>query len=173
MNIKKAKKTGKVLKAHGKKGEIFISSEYNLPDNFQKLESIFIAIDELLVPFFMEEINLKSSKTAAIKLEDIDTVEEATELAELDWYLSEKDFYWLFDQPADNANELIGYQLIDQHEAWIGEITGIQEIPSNTLLIVKSNTQEYDIPFNEETLLGIDNKKKIIQVEIPEGLLNL
>src|SRR6056297_1380694 len=87
MELKTSDQLGKVLKSHGKNGEVIINSDLELPENFTKVESIFLEIEGGLVPFFVEHIWLKSSQTAILKLEDIDSVEQANELTECDWYL--------------------------------------------------------------------------------------
>jgi len=170
---KKARKSGSVLKSHGRQGEVLISSDFNLPDKISKLESIFIAIDEQLVPFFIEEITPKSSKTAAVKLEDIDTIEEANELATRDWYLPEEHMNLVDNNTTPEPNLLIGFTVLDQNDQELGVIKNIQEIPSNTLLEVEIDGELYDIPFNEETVLFIDQESKILKNHIPEGLLDL
>jgi 16S rRNA processing protein RimM len=173
MDFGKTIKAGKLLKTHGRQGEIFLSSDFNLNENFIQVESIFISIDGQLVPFFLEAILVKSSKTAAIKLEDIDTVEEANELTGNDWYLTEKKYNELSGEKTPEFSDLIGYTLFDQDENKLGEITNINEIPSNTLLEVQIEDESYDIPFNEETIISIDPEKKAVVNFIPEGLLDL
>jgi 16S rRNA processing protein RimM len=169
----KAKKAGKVLKSHGKQGEILISTDFNLPDNITKLESIFIAIDEQLVPFFIENILPKSSKTAAVKLEDIDNAELANELISNEWFIPEEYLYLFIEKEDTDPEILIGFTLIDQDNHTMGEIKSIQHIPSNTLLEVDIEGVLYDIPFNENTIISIDPEKKIVKNQIPEGLLDL
>ena len=169
----KAKKSGKILKSHGKRGEILISSDFNLPDDIIKLESIFISIDEQLVPFFIENILPKSSRTAAVKLEDIDTVEEANELANHEWYMPQEHLRMITGEEDTDPDILVGYTLLDQENNKLGVIKDIQHIPSNTLLEVEIEGEIYDIPFNEDTLISIDPDKKIIKNHIPNGLLEL
>ncbi|MFP3859754.1 MAG: ribosome maturation factor RimM [Bacteroidales bacterium] len=167
-------RVGKILKTHGTGGEVLINSEFDLPDTFTKVESIFIMIDGQLVPFFIESILIKSSKTAAVKFEDVDTTEQANELTENDWHLKEKKISELFDTHINKIEWLKGYSLIDQSDKKIGKIIDIEEIPSNTLLEVQTKEgKTCQIPFNEETIIFIDEKQEIAKVEIPEGLLDL
>ena len=43
----------------------------------------------------------------------------------------------------------------------------------NTLFVVKQEGEELLVPAQEEFILGIDQEKKLITVELPEGLLDL
>lgn len=176
MNVtfKNTRKVGRILKTHGTGGEVLVNSEFDLPDTFTKVESIFIMIDEQLVPFFIESTLIKSSKTAAVKLEDVDATEQASELSENDWYLTEKKFSELLDTPVNESDWLQGYSLVDQNEKKIGKIIHIEEIPSNTLIEVQTQEgKNCQVPFNEETIISINKQQKTAKVHIPEGLLDL
>src|SRR6056297_1641378 len=173
MNLDQCKKVGKVLKTHGKEGELIISSEIDLPDNFVKEESIFIKADGLLVPFFIENAFLKSSSTAVVKLEDVDSIKDAEELTSLDWHLTEEQWNRLFIEEKSNYDFLKTFLLIDQNDQETGIITDILEIPSNTLLQVNHQNRSVEIPINEETLFYIDEENKIVKNFITEGLLDL
>ena len=173
MNLDQCKKVGKVLKTHGKEGELIISSEIDLPDNFIKEESIFIKADGLLVPFFIENAFLKSSSTAVVKLEDVDSIKDAEELTSLDWHLTEEQWNRLFIEEKSNYDFLKTFLLIDQNDQETGIITDILEIPSNTLLQVNYQNRSVEIPINEETLFYIDEENKIVKNFITEGLLDL
>ncbi|MFO8235452.1 MAG: ribosome maturation factor RimM [Bacteroidales bacterium] len=174
MELEDTRKTGRILKTHGREGELLVHTDFDLPDTFTKVESIFIMIDGQVVPFFIESAIIKSSKTAAVKLEDIDTLEEAYELTGNEWHLEKKTFTSLFEASPKNADWLTGYTVIDQEGNIIGEIVNIENIPSNTLLMVKTQDNDFHrIPFNEEKLFYVDENKKIIKINIPEGLLDL
>ena len=43
----------------------------------------------------------------------------------------------------------------------------------NTLFVVEREEEELLVPAQEEFIVGIDQKQKLITVELPEGLLNL
>ena len=43
----------------------------------------------------------------------------------------------------------------------------------NTLFVVEKDGEELLVPAQEEFIVGIDQRRKLITVELPEGLLNL
>ena len=70
---------GSLLKTKGIKGEIIIKLNNDCSEEIQKLESIFIDVDNKLVPFFIEEIWSKSLSTAIVKLRGLDEEEKSAE----------------------------------------------------------------------------------------------
>lgn len=166
-------KLGEVLKSHGKEGEVIISADRALSERFLKMESIFIEINGGLVPFFIEHAMLKSTQTAILKLEDIDSIEEANELSGCKWYLPGEEWEKLMQNEAGLYEMLEGFTLIDQNDNEIGVIEGIQEIPSNTLLQVRHGNNLLDVPVNEETIYRVDKENQIVKNHIPEGLLEI
>ncbi len=166
-------KLGKVLKSHGKDGELIISADKGFSEDFLKMESIFIEINGGLVPFFIEHIMLKSAQTAILKLEDINSIEEANELTGCSWCLPIKEWEKLKQSEAGSYGTLEGFSLIDQNDNEIGIIEGILEIPSNTLVQVRYGENLIEVPVNEETIYHIDEANRIIKNNIPEGLLEL
>ena len=173
MKFNTTDKLGEVLKSHGKEGEVIISSDQGLSEDFIKMESIFIEINGGLVPFFIEHALLKSSQTAILKLEDIDSIEEANELTGCSWYLPQKEWEKLKQSQDEPFKTLEGYTLLDQNDNEIGMIEGILEIPSNTLLQVRYENNLIEIPVNEETIYGIDEANQIVKNHIPDGLLEI
>lgn len=173
MNTEKCKKVGKVLKTHGKEGELLISSDIQLPDNFLEKESIFIEIEGLLVPFFIESLRVKSASTLIVKLEDIDKVEEAEELTSQNWFLSQEQWNALTEQEIPDYNFLVGFTVVDQNDTEIGTVEELIDIPSNTLLQVSYKGKSIEIPLNEETLTLLDEENQRVKIMIPEGLLDL
>ena len=79
MNIDECYQLGHVIKTHGLKGEVNIFLDVDHPSEYQELGSVFVEINQKLVPFFIESIQLKGNK-ALVKFEDVDSLEEAEEL---------------------------------------------------------------------------------------------
>jgi len=169
MRFKTTQPLGKILKSHGKVGELIISSYQELPERFYRMESIFIAIHEEGVPFFLQHIRKKTPTTAIVKLEDVDTLEEANGLTGLEWYMPGEEP----DSKMPGTDDLTGFILVDQNDEEIGAVEDFTDIPNNTLLQVKYSGRLVDIPFNRETIHYIDPENKIIKNDIPEGLLDL
>lgn len=56
----------------------------------------------------------------------------------------------------------------------MGEVIDVDTTTVNTLFVVEgAEEEELLVPAQEEFIVGIDQKQKLITVELPEGLLNL
>jgi 16S rRNA processing protein RimM len=80
-----------------------------------------------------------------------------TELPELD----ENTHYWF---------ELIGIEVYNTQEDYLGRITSIFPTGSNDVYVVKNKTKEVLIPALESVVIDIDLELKRMRVDLPEGL---
>ena len=76
---------GTLGKPHGVKGEIAFSFEDDVFDR-EEADCLFIMIDGLLVPFFIEEYRFSSDVMALMKFEGIDSLEQAMSLTGCEVY---------------------------------------------------------------------------------------
>jgi 16S rRNA processing protein RimM len=171
MNFDTCFKLGKISKAHGLKGDLKASLEAEFPIDFSKLESVFVNINQKLVPFFIEKISV-TGKKAILQLEDVNDLKAAETLFEKELYLPlsllpEKDDQFF------SSTELIGYTISDKTLGTLGIITDVYALPAQDVLAMDYKQKEILIPVSEELILKVDNKKKILHVEIPEGLLEI
>ncbi|MCK5028312.1 MAG: 16S rRNA processing protein RimM [Bacteroidales bacterium] len=163
---------GSLLKSSGIKGEVILKFNNDRPEEIQKLESIFIDVDNKLVPFFIEKIKSKSTSTAVVKFEDIDAEEKLIEFIGLDFYITYEQVEVLkisTDEPIDVA----GYKVKDQNNKLIGEVIEYIDITKNPLLNVKTDSGEILIPAKDELIIEVDDDLQEILINIPEGLLDL
>lgn len=171
MNIDACFELGYVIKIHGLKGGISILIDADQPERYRNLESVFVEIDQKLIPFFIETLSLKGDK-AFVKFEDIDSAEEAESLKgarlflplELLPPLKGNHFYF---------HEIINYSVTDTSTGAIGEVKDVFETTTQNLLSVIYKEKEILIPINDEVITNIDRQQKILTVTLPEGLLDI
>ena len=158
-------KIGRLGKAHGIKGEITMQVEDDIFDRTEA-EYLVLELDNIMVPFFIEEYYFKSDTTALIKFEGIDTLERAKEFANVDVYFprSIKDNA-TSDQDILSYPMLVGFQVND-----IGKIAYIDQQTENIMFELEDGTL---IPASEELIEDIDVANKQIKMTIPEGLLDI
>ena len=70
-------------------------------------------------------------------------------------------------------DSFIGYQVIDEVQGKIGEITDVDESTINVLLQIDREGEEVLLPAVEELILSADHENKRLIVSLPEGLLDL
>ena len=166
------RKIGFIRKSHGVKGEVILEFEPELDFAVTGASRFFIDLDGLLVPFFISAngLRLKSSNSAIVKFEWVESGNYATRLIgkEVYLFLSEIDV----DMKKDYYSGLIDYQVYNKDNEFAGVISEAENFSGNVVLKVVSAGKEFLIPFNEELLISIDEKKKKICLQIPEGLIS-
>ena len=161
-------KIGKIGKPHGVKGEV---SFHFSDDVFDRTEAeyLMLCIDGLMVPFFMEEYRFRSDETALVKFCDIDTQERASELTGCEVFFPRD----VADDDDDNLSwaEIIGYSLIDSATSKnVGKIASVDDSTINNLFELEDGTL---IPASIELITNVDKKHKEIEIELPDGILDL
>lgn len=165
-------KIGRIGKPHGVKGELSFQFD---DDIFDRVEAdyLFVSIDGLPVPFFIEEYRFRSDEVGLMKFEGIDSEEKAAELIGCD-VLFPRSLADEVDSETVSKAEIIGYVVLDAASGnAIGKITVVDDSTANPLFQVESNNGEVLIPASQELISKIDRKAKVITMNIPEGLLSL
>lgn len=172
MTVQGGVKAGKISKPYGLQGEVHIIL---IPVVAQKLKPgipLFIDIDGQRVPFFMEAVDLISDTQAIVKLEFINSLEEAREYTGHEVYLDEKD---TGDQgkKAGTPEELLGYLVIDQKLGEIGTVSDYIHGEINPVWVIEHAGKEIMIPATEDFIQLIDHKNSSLHLDLPEGLTDL
>lgn len=161
-------KIGRLGKVHGIKGEIsFLLDD----DVFDRVDADYLVldVDGILVPFFIEEYRFKTDSNVLMKFDGIDTQERARELTGCDVYFPRA----LAESDEDNLSwaEMIGYSLVDaQNRQNIGTIDAVDDSTINILFELEDGRL---IPASEELITNIDTQKHQIEINLPEGILEL
>ena len=160
-------KIGKLGKTHGVRGELSFLFDDDVFDRTDA-DYLILNIDGILVPFFIEEYRFKTDSNALMKFDGIDTQERARELTGCDVYFPRT----LADEDeAVSWAELVGYSLIDSNSGkTVGEIAAIDD---STINILFELTDGKLIPASEELIQQIDTKRHQIEINLPEGILEL
>lgn len=162
---------GKVTKPHGINGEMSFTFTTNVFDTEDAPYFIF-EMDGIFVPFFIESYRFKTDSTALLKLDGINSEEDARQFNGLTIYLpialqekmSEEDI---------TMEYFVGFTIEDKNAGVLGEISAIDETTENVLFIIEQESDELLIPANDDFILEINHEKRVITTEIPEGLLDL
>jgi 16S rRNA processing protein RimM len=162
---------GRINKAHGLKGELSIALELDSADSIEELESVYLDIQNKLVPFFIESIKVVGPKKALLRLEECVTLQDTARFVGKEIFAEEE--YIDMDDSVMVLSRLQGYVLIDKTVGECGTVLEVVEMPGQVLLKIKSGAFEPLIPFNETFILKIDHQLKTIQCDLPEGLPDL
>ncbi|MBR6757514.1 MAG: 16S rRNA processing protein RimM [Bacteroidaceae bacterium] len=163
---------GQFNKPHGVRGEISFTFT---DDVFDRGESPYIVccIDNIYVPFFIEEYRFKSGTTALLKLVDVNDENEARAFSNLDVFYPKR-FYIEDEDDATPDDYFIGYTISDITHGELGVVDAIDDSTINALFVVATpDGGELLIPIQETFVRAIDEEARIIHMDLPDGLLQL
>lgn len=159
---------GRLGKAHGVKGEVSFQFDDDIFDRVDA-DYLFLDIDGILVPFFMEEYRFRNDTVCLVKFCDIDTQQRAKELTGCDVYFPRALAEEAEEQPS--LSMLVGFNIFDTSNGkTIGRIAALDDSTANILFELEDGTL---IPANDELIEDIDTEQQIIKMNIPEGLLEI
>ena len=159
-----------ILKPHGLKGETTLTLLPECPD-LAGIKSVFVEINSQLVPFFIESASVKGTR-AYVKFEGVDTAESANELKGCELFLSLKDRPALHKGEFYN-DEVTGFEVSDTQHGPLGTVHGVQDTGTVRHLVIHKEGKEILIPINGPFIKQVNRSRKLIVVEVPEGLLDL
>lgn len=163
---------GKIVKKYSFKGEVLAKLDTDEPHLYENLESVFVALGNNLVPFFIESSSLHKSELLRIRFEDVDTEADADSLMQAELYLpldmlpklSGNQFYY---------HEVIGFTVKDKRLGIVGTLQAILENTAQPLFQIDAQGKEVLIPMSDEIIVSLDRKKKELLLDVPEGLIEL
>jgi 16S rRNA processing protein RimM len=162
---------GYITKTRGLKGEVQVTFTFNQPE-LLKIKSVFIEINNKLVPYFVDNYKIPMPMVGYFNFEDIDHIDKAALLTKKKIFLPirlkpkrKKDEFFFTD--------LIGYTAEDQQKGVLGLIEDVREYPQQFLAAIQYQEKEVLIPLNEAFIVEIDKTKKLIVLDLPDGLLEL
>jgi 16S rRNA processing protein RimM len=163
---------GTLVKTHGIKGELVIKLNNLLAEDLIEMESVFLEIEGLLVPFFIETIYAVTSQTCIVQFERLNSESKSTEFTGCRVY-TDKNITDIPDNIPSSLSEFIGFNIEDTQIGFHGIIDDVLDVSKNPLFRVLYNNQEVLIPAQPGFIIRIDDKKKIIYVSLPDGLLDI
>lgn len=166
---------GRVVGAHGLRGELRVEIQTDFPDRFEALEIVYLGDERstglgrgLPHPFHLEGFRLHKKK-ALLKLAGCDTRSDAERLRGL-WVqipieqampLGEDEYY---------EYQIIGLEVWTNQGERLGQITEVLYTGSNDVYVVKGKGGEILIPAMEDVVLEVDLETGRMLVALMEGL---
>ena len=163
-------KIGIINKPHGVKGEVSFTFTDDIFDRVEDCDYLVLLLDGILVPFFIEEYRFRSDNVALVKFEGIDSTEKARTLTNVEVYYPVK--FMDGQEEISSWNYFIGFRVEDIHHGCLGTVVDVDDATMNVLFVIENGDEEVLLPAHEEFILDIDRKKKILKVDIPDGLLD-
>lgn len=164
---------GKFQRTHALKGEL--NAIMDIDAEF--LEEGYPAVleaDGIFVPFYAESVRTKGATSFLIRLEGIESEEEAKEFVNRTIYARREDLEEFMGEDFQLADDLSGYLVIDETLGEIGRISRIDDSTENALFIVETpDGEEVYIPIVDDFVIDVNDDAETITTRLPEGLVDL
>ena len=160
---------GRVIKAHGLRGEIRVGPLSNIVGRFKFLHEVILELKSGENIDFNVEYSRISGVKVILKLKGIDNRDAAEKLSGA--YLNvtldnvaplDDNSYYIFD--------LVGMGVFDSGNNKIGCVKSVEQYPSNDVIVVEKETEEVIIPAIKKFIVGVDLKSKKLTVNLPDGI---
>lgn len=158
---------GKLVNTHGLRGEVKILSNSDFKDErFKKGNKFFIGDEEVTVKshrvhknFDMVVFEEYNNINHVEKFKGMEVYIDKSTLSELE----EDEFYY---------HDLEGMEAFNNDDGTlIGKVVEVREMPSSTMLVVKTNNKRVMIPFVDQFIGEVDMDNGRIYIKVIEGLL--
>lgn len=162
---------GKITRRHGLAGNVILKLDTDQPKLYNKLESIFVEINGLLVPFFIE--NSSWSKLDALNLAFKNSSE-----ALVDQSLNKDVYLPLASLPKLTGNqfyyhEVIGFEIMDQDNKDCGVIRSVNDQTAQNYFVTNLYGKEVVVPMIKDWIIEVNREERFIKMNVPEGLIDV
>lgn len=162
---------GKILRSHGKRGDLRLKFYDNNLIELSALKTVFLGKEGALKKFRVEFL-FPRGKACHVKLAGVDSLSQADSLRGLEVLVPEESLR----RPEGNQYfffQLEGCCVLTLKGEVIGKVVDVLFVPANDLLVVDKEGKEILIPFHESICKQVDLAKKEIRIDPPAGLLDI
>lgn len=162
---------GKIINTHGIKGYLKIKPYTDFLDRFEKNKILKIKIDNSLFEFLIED-SFAHKEFICVKLESVDSIDDAQKLINRDIYILEHEIRKL-DEGEYYIHDLIGLEVKGQDEEFIGKIVDVIRLVSNDVFEIElgGNKKVY-YPFLNDFVEEVNLKKGFVRIKNYEGFFD-
>lgn len=171
MKIKDCFQLGYIVKPHGIQGALTIYLDTDNPEQYTKMETVYVEFQHKLLPFFIEHLQISGNR-ANVKFHDIDGIEAASSYKGCALYLPLSMLPPLDDQQF-YYHEIVGFSVQEASYGMLGEVTNVYEGHGNDLLAIDYKGNEVLVPIRDEFIIGIDKQAKLMRLDLPDGLIDI
>lgn len=168
---------GKFQKTHALKGELNAILDIDA-EFIEEGNAVIIDVDGIYVPFFASSLRPKGNTSYLVKLDGIDSEQEAKPFVNKTIYALKSELAPFLEMEEDEIrgeDDLNGYEVIDQPSGVVlGNIERVDSSTQNLLFIIKTpDGREIYVPAVDEFIIEIDDEGRKIYMHLPEGLVDL
>lgn len=162
---------GKITRRHGLAGNVILKLDTDQPELYNKLESIFVEINGLLVPFFI-------AKSAWSKNDALNIAFKNSSEALVDQSLGKDVYLPLSTLPKLTGkqfyyHEIVGYNIHDENDNDCGVIRSVNDQTAQVYFITNLDGKEVVIPIIKDWIIEVNRDERFIKMQLPEGLIDV
>lgn len=162
---------GKIVAAHGLRGEVVLTHIIGESGWLRKDEVLFLELNKgSLIPFFVRSAKAASEEEYLVGLEDVENAEEAKKLIGRPVFVKEE---IVAGKAGDSPLLWIGFNIVDKQKGSLGLIEDVLQTGHQWLGRITWNGKEVLIPLIEPMIIQVNVKNRFIRMDLPEGLLEI
>ena len=165
-------RVGTIVNTHGIKGELKVVPITDFPaDRFKAGAKLYIKQASSKTEFVVESAR-PHKNFFLLKLKGYDNINDVEKYVKSEIFADEE-----ISTPLSDGEflykQIIGLTVVDQKLGEIGKVTEIMELGPNDVWVVKGTKyKEVLLPYIDDVVKNVDLEKEIVEVEIPDGLID-
>ncbi|AUI71400.1 ribosome maturation factor RimM [Companilactobacillus alimentarius] len=165
-------RVGTIVNTHGIKGELKVVPITDFPeDRFKSGSKLFFKKNKTTEEFIVESAR-KHKQFVLLKLKGYDNINDVEKYVKSELF-AEGELTSELNDGEFLYKQIIGLKVVDKELGEIGQITEIMELGSNDVWVVKGTKyKEVLLPYIKDVIKKVDLDKKVVEVEIPDGLID-
>jgi len=162
---------GRILKISGYEGAVTIKLEHYFSGNIPHIESVFLEIEGRPVPFFIAGSEYSGAELLKLRFNDFDSDIKVAPFVGCRVFLTTPHAR---SKSAGGFQSFVGYEIFDNNTGLVGTVIDIIDTHGQLLMNLKSpEAREILIPLHEDFIVSVDKRKKILLLDLPEGLTEI
>lgn len=159
---------GRVVKAHGVRGEVKVEVHTELPERFGWLEQVYIGLSDPK-PVAVQQVRFQQP-WVLLKLFGYDNRDDAEKLR-AQWLLVPEDEALPLEEGEYYLYQIIGCTVVSDQGDTLGKISEVIETKANNVFVVESSLGEILLPDTDEVILDVDLDNNVVLVHLIPGLI--
>jgi|TARA_B100001059_G_scaffold3427_1_gene2794 16S rRNA processing protein RimM len=156
---------GEFIKLFSFKGELIFYSE--LKSVFvENLDSLFVNFNESYVPFQIIKVKSHKKNNYRTQLQNVNSESEAKRLLKKDIYIERI-------ENSDNSDYLVDNFKVYNNNKYIGVVISTINKTEQSIMEVKMSNKVVLIPLVDQFIVEINDEELKIDMDLPEGLLDI
>ena len=156
---------GEFIKLFSFKGELIFYSELNSVF-VENLDSLFVNFNESYVPFQIIKVKSHKKNNYRTQLQNVNSESEAKRLLKKDIYIERI-------ENSDNSDYLVDNFKVYNNNKYIGVVISTINKTEQSIMEVKMSNKVVLIPLVDQFIVEINDEELKIDMDLPEGLLDI